>query len=412
MAEIRAGALFGELALLDGDPRTARRERPTTACSPRSPAPTSTSSSIRTGRSRSGSRCSSPRDLGKKLVNQFVTDPRPLSRDTNLASRPIAGLVTIVITTLVLVASAKALWLVVPLLIAIILYYMMYPIVRRLTLAGMSREAAAALVAGGVTVAGVVILVPLLPWLAGQAVGGEETLYRYLEGGRALIDRTLAGLEKQFAFLQRMNFHAEMGKRGGAGRHGRPAAGGAPSARRGGVGAVDAARAVLRVLLLRDGQLFTKLVTREVPNAFFERTILMFDRVDATARNYFQGLLKLTAIDTVCLGAGLWAIGVPAAFVIGLVAAVFEWMPIVGTLSGGLLAVLVAATALPNDPGIVYWTAGLFVFVRMLDNFFFIPLTVGRSLQMHPLPTVLMVFIGGAVAGIPGLILALPVAGW
>jgi predicted PurR-regulated permease PerM len=47
----------------------------------------------------------------------------------------------------------------------------------------------------------------------------------------------------------------------------------------------------------------------------------------------------------------------------------------------------------------------------MLDNFFFIPLTVGRSIQMHPLPTVLMVFIGGAVAGIPGLILALPLAG-
>ena len=41
--------------------------------------------------------------------------------------------------------------------------------------------------------------------------------------------------------------------------------------------------------------------------------------------------------------------------------------------------------------------------MRLLDNFFFIPLTVGRSIQMHPLPTVLMVFIGGAVAGIPGL---------
>ena len=54
---------------------------------------------------------------------------------------------------------------------------------------------------------------------------------------------------------------------------------------------------------------------------------------------------------------------------------------------------------------------GLFVFNRLLDNFFFIPLTVGRSIQMHPLPTVLMVFIGGAVAGIPGLILALPLAG-
>jgi predicted PurR-regulated permease PerM len=38
-------------------------------------------------------------------------------------------------------------------------------------------------------------------------------------------------------------------------------------------------------------------------------------------------------------------------------------------------------------------------------------LTVGRSLRLHPLPTVLMIFVGGAVAGIPGLIVALPLAG-
>ena len=333
-------------------------------------------------------------------------------KDANLASGPIAGLVTIAITTLLLVASAKALWLVVPLLIAIILYYMMYPIVRRLTLAGMSREAAAALVAGGVTVVGVAIMIPLLPWLAAQSVSGEETFYRYLEGGRLLIDRTLGGLEKQFAFLRRMNFHEEMGKRATE------------------FGDTFVQKQLAQILLgaavslptlllapffafffLRDGQLFTKLVTREVPNAFFERTIRMFERVDATARNYFQGLLKLTAIDTVCLGVGLWFVGVPGAFVLGLVAAIFEWIPVVGTLVGGVLAVLVAATALPNDPWAVYATAGVFVFVRMLDNFFFIPLTVGRSLQMHPLPTVLMVFIGGAVAGIAGLILALPLAG-
>ena len=39
------------------------------------------------------------------------------------------------------------------------------------------------------------------------------------------------------------------------------------------------------------------------------------------------------------------------------------------------------------------------------------PLTVGRSLHMHPLPTVLLIFIGGAVAGVPSLILVLPLAG-
>jgi len=90
---------------------------------------------------------------------------------------------------------------------------------------------------------------------------------------------------------------------------------------------------------------------------------------------------------------------------------VLEWVPVVGTVVGCVFAVLVAATDYPNDPWVVYATVGVFVANRVLDNFFFIPLTVGRSIRMHPLPTVLMVAIGGAVAGIPGLILALPLAG-
>jgi predicted PurR-regulated permease PerM len=332
--------------------------------------------------------------------------------DAHFAGGPVVWLVSIVITTLLLVASTHALWLVVPLLIAIILYYMMFPLVRRLSLQGMSREAAAAVVMGGVTVVGILIMIPLVPWLAAESVAGAQALYRYLEGGRVLIDRILAALEHQFAFLARLDFHAEMGRR---------AAEFGDTALQKKIGEVLlAAAASLPSLLLapffaffflRDGQLFTKLMIRGVPNAFFERTIFMFDRVDGTAKSYFQGLLKLTAIDTVVLGTGLFLVGVPNAFLIGLAAALFEWIPVVGSIAGCGLAVLLAATDHPNDLWIVYAVVGVFVFNRLLDNFFFIPLTVGRSLRMHPLPAVLMVFIGGAVAGIAGLILALPLAG-
>jgi predicted PurR-regulated permease PerM len=329
-----------------------------------------------------------------------------------LAGGPVVWLITIVITTVLLVASAKALWLVVPFLIAIILYYMLYPAVRRLTLSGVPREAAAGIVAGTVTILVVLVLIPLLPWLAAQSVAGEETFYRYLAGGRVLIDRTLGALEAQFAFLKRLDFHAEMGKR--AAEFGNTfvqtklreallaAAGQLPSL---------LLAPFFAFFFLRDGQLFTKLVTRGVPNAFFERTIYMFERVDATAKSYFQGLLKLTAIDTVVLGIGFFAIGVPNAFAVALVAAILEWIPMVGSIIGCAIAILVAATTHQNDFWVVYGVVGVFVFNRLLDNFLFIPLTVGRSIRMHPLPTVLMVFIGGAVAGIPGLILALPLAG-
>jgi hypothetical protein len=47
----------------------------------------------------------------------------------------------------------------------------------------------------------------------------------------------------------------------------------------------------------------------------------------------------------------------------------------------------------------------------MLDDFVYMPLTIGKSLRMHPLLTVVMIFVGGAVAGVTGLMLVLPVLG-
>lgn len=329
-----------------------------------------------------------------------------------LSTGPLVWAATLACTTLLLSMLRPALWLVVPFLFAIILYYTLFPAVRRLTLAGMERETAAVIVVGSFFVAAVLVLVPILSWLAAQAVSGEEVVFRYLEGGRVLVDRTLTTLESQFGFLRRMKFHAAMVQKidefSG------------PYVQEHLTEALLGVAAWLPSLLLapflaffflRDGRHFLKFLSDAVPNAYFERTLYMLERVDGTARAYFQGLLKLTLIDTVCLALGLWAIGMPGALTLGLMAAVLAWVPYIGSVIAAGIVVLVAATDFPSEPWVVYAAISLFLVVRLLDDFVFMPLTVGRSLQMHPLPTVLLIFAGGAVAGVPGLILVLPLAG-
>ncbi len=56
-------------------------------------------------------------------------------------------------------------------------------------------------------------MVPTLPWLAAQAVSGQEALFRYLAGGRSLVERSLGMLESQFGFLKELDFHAEMSRK-------------------------------------------------------------------------------------------------------------------------------------------------------------------------------------------------------
>ena len=73
--------------------------------------------------------------------------PAPV-RSRYLASGPLVWVATFVCTTLLLLAFKQALWLVVPFLMAIILYYVLFPAVRYVTLKGVDRETAAAIVAG------------------------------------------------------------------------------------------------------------------------------------------------------------------------------------------------------------------------------------------------------------------------
>jgi len=328
-----------------------------------------------------------------------------------LSNGPLAWTATIVFTTVLLALLGHVLWLVVPALLAVIVYYALFPLVRRLTLAGLQRSTAAAMVCGVVFVGAAVAMVPVGSWIAAHAGTGQELISRYLDGGRMLIERTVSMLELRFEFLARMNFRGQMAVQ-------LAEFGDAYLQKQAGNLLVGTAVWVPALLLapffafflLRDGKRFLKFVGQAVPNAYFERTLDMIERVHTTVRAYIQGMLKLTVIDTAILGVGLWAIGVPGAPVLGLLSAVLAWVPVVGPVIAGLIVVLVTATDLPNDPGAVYAVIVLFVCMRLLDDFVFMPLTVGRSLRMHPLPTVLLLFIGGAVAGIPGLILALPLA--
>jgi len=96
---------------------------------------------------------------------------------------------------------------------------------------------------------------------------------------------------------------------------------------------------------------------------------------------------------------------------VGLLSAVLAWVPYVGSVVGCVLVVCVAATDFPGQPMKIYGCILLFLSVRVLDDFVFLPLTVGRSLRLHPVLSVLMLFLGAAVAGPTGLVLVLPVLG-
>ena len=326
-------------------------------------------------------------------------------------SGPIVWASIIATTCLLLFFFQKILWLVVPFLLALILYYFLYPSMQALIYRGMSREAAASTVTVGFLALLAVVGVALTPWVTGQVAGWQEAVIGYVQGGLQLLDRSLRALEATWAPLARAHLADTVAGRltQGAGSvtdHLEPIV----------VGIMAWAPSLmlapfLAYFFLRDGRRFQRFLGGAVPNAFFEKTLYLLHEIDRTSRAYFQGLIKLTVLDTLTLAAGLWLLGIPGPFALGLICAVLAWIPYVGSILGGLLVVLVAATDFPDAPGMAYWAVALFVLVRLLDDFVYMPLTIGKSLALHPLVTVLMIFVGGAVAGIAGLMLVLPVLG-
>src|SRR5258708_15677067 len=76
------------------------------------------------------------------------------------------------------------------------------------------------------------------------------------------------------------------------------------------------------------------MIRRPPRSTLFPYTTLF--RSQAT-RAYFLGLMKLTVLDTLTLGIGLWLLGMPAPIGLGLIAAVLAWVPFVGSILGGVV---------------------------------------------------------------------------
>jgi predicted PurR-regulated permease PerM len=104
---------------------------------------------------------------------------------------------------------------------------------------------------------------------------------------------------------------------------------------------------------------------------------------------------------------GLWALGVPLAGTLAVIAAMFNFVPYIGAISGAVPAVLVAvgqSTTLALEVG------GLFVVVQALEGNVIAPLIQRRTIELPPLLTIFAQTVFGTLFGIGGLILATPIA--
>ncbi|MGV0625718.1 AI-2E family transporter [Mycolicibacter minnesotensis] len=121
---------------------------------------------------------------------------------------------------------------------------------------------------------------------------------------------------------------------------------------------------------------------------------------------YVRATFLVALVDAIGIGVGLAVMSVPLALPLASLVFLGAFIPLVGAVLTGLLAVLVALIAKGSIYGLV--TLGLVIAVNQLEAHVLQPLLMGRAVSIHPLAVVLGISAGGILAGIVGCLLAVP----
>ncbi|HEU0183153.1 MAG TPA: AI-2E family transporter [Agromyces mariniharenae] len=128
----------------------------------------------------------------------------------------------------------------------------------------------------------------------------------------------------------------------------------------------------------------------------------------ATLQNFVKVQILVATIDAIGIGLGAFLLGVPLAVPIAILVFLGSFIPIVGAVLTGALAVFVAL--IYNGPIIALIMLGIVLLVQQVEGHVLQPLIMGTAVKVHPLGVVIAVATGSLLAGIPGALFAVPVA--
>lgn len=129
------------------------------------------------------------------------------------------------------------------------------------------------------------------------------------------------------------------------------------------------------------------------------------DAVNRSLSAYIYSKTILALFVGLAMGVSLAILGLPFAGVLGLVAFLGEFVPVIGAW---IAFTLMAVVAIATDPWDVLWICIIMVAAQIVQTYVLAPKLMGDTMDMHPLTVVLAMLVGGTLGGIAGLIISIP----
>ncbi|MFF4245938.1 AI-2E family transporter [Streptomyces sp. NPDC001822] len=304
-----------------------------------------------------------------------------------------AGVVAVAIWLCVALKTA-----VTPILLALLGTALLGPVHRWLSARGVNRSLAA-----GLTCAALVAVVGGAGYIVVTALvdTGDQIVDSLKEAGQWVVDHfDIGGAADVDDFEDNARKLVE--------KFGASAAGGLLS----GIGLLGSlvTTAVLVLLLtfffLRDSDRAARLAHSLAPRGTGHLVEAMGRRAFEAVEGFMRGTTVIALIDALCITVGLLILRVPGAVGLGALVFVAAYIPYLGAVLSGGVAVLVALA----DRGfaIALWALGVVLAVQVLEGHVLQPVVQSRTVQMHPAMIMIALTAGAGVAGLLGLLLAVP----
>jgi predicted PurR-regulated permease PerM len=123
-------------------------------------------------------------------------------------------------------------------------------------------------------------------------------------------------------------------------------------------------------------------------------------------QSYVVGLFIEFIVIAILNSLGLLMIGIRYAFLLGIIGALLNFIPYLGALIAASIYMLIAFITMP--PIYVLYVLIMYGIIQVIDNNFLIPRIVASRVQINALASIVSVIIGGAIWGIPGMFLSIP----
>ncbi|EAX46775.1 protein of unknown function UPF0118 [Thermosinus carboxydivorans Nor1] len=164
---------------------------------------------------------------------------------------------------------------------------------------------------------------------------------------------------------------------------------------------------VLTYYFLKDWRDLKRMAVDLFPAGMRGKATVVIEEMGTVVSKYVRGQVLLSIIMGFIVFSGMYLLGLDYPLVLGLLAGLTEFIPIIGPIIGAIPAVLLAYA---TEPALALKVIIFYFLAQQLENHIILPKIMGHTIDLHPVFVMVSLLIGGQLYGIMGMMLAVPVA--